>query len=262
MTAATSSSGTSRTDERCDGEDLPLDVAEGVDAAIDRSAHPERLRRISERDRLDDEERVAAGEPAEVLGLRGARRASRGLPRSRRIPSLSSPAERDRDRLLGQVRYRQLRRRMLGPGDLVGPVGADHEQRQVDARAGAGTPTKASDAGIGPLQIVEQHARAAGRSTVAAKTAAIASNRWNSAGLPSFRLSSSRAAPRPGPAARSHSPSPQCARSVRRTCTHGHRPGAPAPSQHAPTADARPAGRPCRGSRAPGGSCRPPARRR
>ena len=58
-------------DQRRDGEEVTLDVAQCVDAAIDRTPDPQRLGRVGERHRLDHEERVAAGEPAKVLGLGG-----------------------------------------------------------------------------------------------------------------------------------------------------------------------------------------------
>ena len=75
-------------DERRNREHASFGVAEGIDATVDCPAHPQRLGGVAERDRLDDEERVAAGQTAKVFGLSRRRRPTAGG----RLPSQRWPA--------------------------------------------------------------------------------------------------------------------------------------------------------------------------
>ena len=68
------------TDDRRDCQHVPLEIAQGVDAVVDGALHAERLGGRGVRGRLDDEERIATGESAEVLGLGQGRRGAESVP--------------------------------------------------------------------------------------------------------------------------------------------------------------------------------------
>ena len=141
-------------DERRHAQHPPLPVAERVHAAVDSSPHAQRLGRMGERHRLDDEERVAAGQPAQVLGL-GRRGRRTELLADPAYAVVVQPGERDGHGLLRQVRER-LPQRVVRPRQLVGAVGADHEQRQVHGVA-VEERNQGQGRGVRPLEVVDQH---------------------------------------------------------------------------------------------------------
>ena len=101
--------------------------------------------------------------------------------------------------------------------------------------------TSGTDAGSAHCR--SSSTRTSGRSTQSwSSSCSIASNRWNSAGgRRSSAVEQPGRAPRdPTPAARSHPSSPSADRSARSDLHPRPQPGAPAPSQHVPTADRAP----------------------